>query len=77
VWHCHFHKGNGRKIDPIECTVDEELSVKITDEEAKMLIDDDKEIRYKKCFGGACQDMVMVMMKNIYLNFKLQGCEII
>jgi hypothetical protein len=34
--------GNGHKIDPIECTVDEEFSVKITDEEAKTLMDDEK-----------------------------------
>jgi hypothetical protein len=37
--------GNGRPIDPIECTVDEEFSVKITDEEVKTLMDDSGEIR--------------------------------
>jgi hypothetical protein len=42
--------GNGRPIDPIECTVDEEFSIKITDEEVKMLMDDEGEIRYEKVF---------------------------
>jgi hypothetical protein len=42
--------GNGRPIDPIECTVDEEFSVKITDEEVKTLMDDSGEIRYEKVF---------------------------
>jgi hypothetical protein len=31
----------------------------------------------RRCFNGAFPDMVMMMMKNIHLNFKLQGCEII
>jgi hypothetical protein len=34
----------------IECTVNEEFSVKITDEEVKLLMDDSKEIRYEKVF---------------------------
>jgi hypothetical protein len=42
--------GNGRLINPIECTVDEEFSVKITDEEVKTLMDDGGEIRYEKVF---------------------------
>jgi len=42
--------GGGRSIDPIECTVDEEFSVKITDEEVALLMDDNKEIRYEKVF---------------------------
>jgi hypothetical protein len=42
--------GNGRTIDPIECTVDEEFSVNITDEEVKTLMDDSGEIRYEKVF---------------------------
>jgi hypothetical protein len=42
--------GNGRTIDPIECTVDEDFSVKITDEDVKLLMDDSKEIRYEKAF---------------------------
>jgi hypothetical protein len=42
--------GNGRMIDPIECTVDKDFSVKITDEEVKLLMDDNKEIRYEKVF---------------------------
>jgi hypothetical protein len=29
--------GNGRVIDPIECTVDEDFSVNITDEEVELL----------------------------------------
>jgi hypothetical protein len=42
---------NGRTIDPIEWTGgDEEFSVKITDEEVKTLMDDNKEIRYEKVF---------------------------
>jgi hypothetical protein len=41
---------DGRSINPIECTVDEDFSVKITDEEAKTLMDDGKEIRYEKVF---------------------------
>jgi hypothetical protein len=40
--------GKGRTVDPIEWTGDEEFPVKITDEEVKTLMDDDKEIRYKK-----------------------------
>jgi hypothetical protein len=31
--------GNGRTTDPIECTVDEDFSVKITDEEVELLKD--------------------------------------
>jgi hypothetical protein len=42
--------GGGRTIDPIECTVDEEFSVKIIDEELKTLMNDNKEIRYEKVF---------------------------
>ena len=38
----------GRPIEPIECTVDEDFSVKITDEEVEMLRDGDGEIRYEK-----------------------------
>jgi hypothetical protein len=42
---------NGRTIDPIEWTGgNEEFSVKITDEELKSLMDDNKEIRYEKVF---------------------------
>jgi hypothetical protein len=41
---------DGRLIDPIQCTVDEEFSVKITDEEVKSLMDDSKELRYEKVF---------------------------
>jgi hypothetical protein len=42
---------NGRTIDPIEWTGgNEEFSVKITDEEVKTLMDDNKEIRYEKVF---------------------------
>jgi hypothetical protein len=40
----------GRTIDPIECTVDEEFSVKITDKEVRTLMDDNKEIRYENVF---------------------------
>ena len=39
--------GGGRTIDQIECTVDEEFSVKITDEEVKLLRDERGEIRYE------------------------------
>jgi hypothetical protein len=42
--------GNGRTIDPIECTVDEVFSVKITDEEVELLKDEKGEIRYEKVF---------------------------
>jgi hypothetical protein len=42
--------GEGWLIDPIECAVDEDFSVKITDEEVKLLMDDSKEIRYEKVF---------------------------
>jgi hypothetical protein len=42
--------GNGRPIDPIECTVDEVFSVKITDEEVEQLKDEKGEIRYEKVF---------------------------
>jgi hypothetical protein len=41
---------NGRTIDPIECTVDEDFSVKIKDEEVKLLKDEKGEIRYEKVF---------------------------
>jgi hypothetical protein len=42
---------DGRLIDLIEWIGgDEELSVNITDEEVKMLMDDSKEIRYEKVF---------------------------
>jgi hypothetical protein len=37
-------------IDPIECTVDEDFSVKITDEEVELLKDEKGEIRYEKVF---------------------------
>jgi hypothetical protein len=37
-------------MDPIECTVDEDFSVKITEEKLKTLMDDNKEIRYEKVF---------------------------
>jgi hypothetical protein len=42
--------GNGRMIDLIECTVDEDFSVKITDEEVELLKDEKGEIRYEKVF---------------------------
>jgi hypothetical protein len=45
--------GNGRTINPIECTVDEDFSVKIKDEEVKQLKDENGEngeIRYEKVF---------------------------
>jgi hypothetical protein len=42
--------GNGRPIDLIECTVDEEFSVKIMDEEVKTLMDEEGEISYEKVF---------------------------
>ena len=42
--------GNGRRIDPIEWTGDEEFSVNITDEELTLLMDDNKEIRFEKVF---------------------------
>jgi hypothetical protein len=41
---------DGRSIDPIEWTGDEEFSVKITDKELISLMDDRKEIRYEKVF---------------------------
>jgi hypothetical protein len=40
----------GRTIDPIQCTVDEEFSVNITDEEVELLKDGFGEIRYEKVF---------------------------
>jgi hypothetical protein len=42
--------GNGHPIDPIECTVDEDFSVKITDEEVELLRDENGEIRSEKVF---------------------------
>jgi hypothetical protein len=42
--------GNGRTIDLIECTVDEDFSVKITDEEGELLKDEKGEIWYEKVF---------------------------
>jgi hypothetical protein len=42
--------GNGRTIDPVECTVDEDFSIKITVEEVKLLKDENDEIRYEKVF---------------------------
>jgi hypothetical protein len=42
--------GNGRTIDPIEYTVDEDFSVKITDEEVELLKNEKGEIRYEKVF---------------------------
>jgi hypothetical protein len=45
---CEDGDGNGRTIDPIECTVDEDFSVKITDEEVELLKDEKGEIRYEK-----------------------------
>jgi hypothetical protein len=42
--------GEGRSIDPIVCTVDEEVSVKIIEEEEALLMDGNKEIRYEKVF---------------------------
>jgi hypothetical protein len=42
--------GNGGTIGPIECTADEDFSVKITDEEIKLLKDENGEIRYEKVF---------------------------
>ena len=41
---------DGRSIDPIEWTGDEEFSVNITDAELDTLMDDNKEIRYEKVF---------------------------
>jgi hypothetical protein len=41
-------EGEGRSIDPIVCTVDEDFSVKITEEEEALLMDGNKEIRYEK-----------------------------
>jgi hypothetical protein len=64
--------GNGRPIDPIECTIDEDFSVKITDEEVELLQDENGKICMRKCFNGVFHDLVMMMMK-VYLNFKLQG----
>jgi hypothetical protein len=37
-------------IDPIECTVDEDFSVKITDVKVEMIKDENGEIRYEKVF---------------------------
>jgi hypothetical protein len=37
-------------IDPIECTVDEDFSVNIKDEEVELLKDENGEIRYEKVF---------------------------
>jgi hypothetical protein len=43
--------GDGQSIDPIEWTgEDEEFSVKITDEEVKLLMDDNDEIGFEKVF---------------------------
>jgi hypothetical protein len=42
--------GGGRPIDPIECTVDEDFSVNITDEEVELLKDEAGEVRYEKVF---------------------------
>jgi hypothetical protein len=42
--------GIGRPINPIECTVDEDFSVMITDEEVEQLKDENGEIRYEKVF---------------------------
>jgi hypothetical protein len=42
--------GIGCSIYPIECTVDEEFSVNITDEEVELLEDENGEIRYEKVF---------------------------
>jgi hypothetical protein len=42
--------GNGRTINPIECTVDEDFYVKITDEEVELLKYENGEIRYEKVF---------------------------
>jgi hypothetical protein len=41
---------NGRTIEPIECTVDEDFSVNITDEEVELLKDEKGEIWYEKVF---------------------------
>jgi hypothetical protein len=41
---------DGRSINPIEWTGDEEFSVNITNEEVKTLMDDSNEIRYEKVF---------------------------
>jgi hypothetical protein len=47
----NYDDNNGCTIDLIQRTDgDEEFSVKITDEEVKTLMDDDKEIRYEKVF---------------------------
>jgi hypothetical protein len=43
-------EGEGQSIDPIVCTVDEEFSVRITEEEEALLMDGNKEIRYEKVF---------------------------
>jgi hypothetical protein len=42
--------GNGCPIDPVEFTVDEDFSVKITDEEVELLRDENSEIKYEKVF---------------------------
>jgi hypothetical protein len=41
---------DGRTIDPIEWSGDDEFSVNITDEELETLMDSNKEIRYEKVF---------------------------
>jgi hypothetical protein len=46
-----IEEGDGRSIDPIEWTgEDDEFSVKITDEEVKLLMDSNEEIRSEKVF---------------------------
>jgi hypothetical protein len=46
----NIEEGDGRSIDPSEWDGDDEFSVNITDEEVKLLMDDNKEIRFEKGF---------------------------
>ncbi|MGK3737285.1 MAG: hypothetical protein ACI8RD_006853, partial [Bacillariaceae sp.] len=69
----HVQEGEGRLIEPIEWTGDdEEFSVNITDEEVNQLRNASGEIRYdmRRSFG-VCQDMG-TMMDKLYLSFKRQ-----
>jgi hypothetical protein len=47
---CEEDDGNGCTIDPIRCTVDEDFSVNISDEEVELLKDANGEICYEKVF---------------------------
>jgi hypothetical protein len=66
----------GRTINQIECTVEEQFSVKIADEEVKLLMDERGGIRYENALRWYLPRIV-VMMTKVYLKFKQQGCEII